>query len=197
MKKKLIGPMVIVAMLAFGFFISWADSSDSVDSSKATKPVEQTTTYEEPTTTPEVVEEEKTDPNEKYLYYDEYQLDQLAQTDYEEYLKAVDVITYHKKGKSAYEYVREKGWRYFAGTNWDGVFTYQSDVHYISDYNFRISYDYEDCYGYYVAYSSADIQNAYGAYINSCIYIYMSEWGDVTYVCYEESDGSLVELPIY
>ncbi len=184
MFKKL-SMVLLVIVLIISFTACGGD-----DETEETSQVENETTYEEPATTPEVEEEP----------VQEEEIDEAEPSDFEtreEYMNWVEDKIYKETGKTAYEYVREMGWKYFAGTNWDGVFTYQCDVHYIADYNFRLSYDDEDWYGYYVAYSSADIQNAYGAYINSCIYIYMNEWGDVSYVCYEESDGSLVELPIY
>lgn len=117
---------------------------------------------------------------------------------WDEYLKWADDWVYNSlaTGKSGYENAREKGWSYFAGTDWNSIFTFSSEVHYVLDYNFRTAREEESDYGTYVAYCSAEIQNAFGGVFNSHVYMYLDMWGEPSRLFYDEVDGSFTEIPL-
>lgn len=90
----------------------------------------------------------------------------------------------------------EKGQQYFASLDWNTVFPYGVKIHYIMDYNCTPVPEELADLGEYVAYSTAEITNGFGATYNSTIYLCMDEAGELTYAFYEEPDGSTSEIPI-
>lgn len=99
--------------------------------------------------------------------------------------------------KSEADIVSEMGQEWFQKIDWDNVFQYKSDVHYIMGYSCqKVTSDELKEYGDYVATSSADLQNGFGAEFTSTIYIFMDKNGIAQHVFYDEADGSSTEIPM-
>ena len=99
--------------------------------------------------------------------------------------------------KSEAEIVSDMGQEWFQKIDWDNVFKYKSDVHYIMGYSCqKVTSDELKQYGDYVATSTADLQNGFGAEFSSTIYIFMDTNGIAQHVFYDEADGSSTEIPM-
>ena len=99
--------------------------------------------------------------------------------------------------KSEAEIVSDMGQEWFQKIDWDNVFKYKSDVHYIMGYSCqKVTSDELKQYGDYVATSTAYLQNGFGAEFSSTIYIFMDTNGIAQHVFYDEADGSSTEIPM-
>lgn len=98
--------------------------------------------------------------------------------------------------KTPEQLASEMGQQWFTMINWDEVFKYKSDVHYIMDYQCIKTPDDLKKYGKYVAMAGADLQNGFGAEFKSTVYIFMDKDGIIKHVFYDEADGSSTEIPL-
>lgn len=99
--------------------------------------------------------------------------------------------------KTEEEVAYEMGQTWFQMVDWDSVFKYKADVHYIADYECqKVTSDELKQYGEYVAMAGADLQNGFGAEFSSTVYIFMDKDGIAKHIFYDEADGSSVEIPM-
>ena len=98
--------------------------------------------------------------------------------------------------KSPLENATEMGHWWFSNINWDSVFKYKHEIHYIVDYKCIETPDEFSEYGEYVGIAGADLQNGFGAEFSSHVYIFMDGNGVAQHVFYDEADGQSIELPM-
>ena len=105
-----------------------------------------------------------------------------------------EVTTEATTEQSEEDAVNEMGQNWFMNIDWEKVFPYKSDIHYIIGYSCQKTNKDFKKYGKYVATASADLQNAFGAEFESTIYIFMDKKGVAKHIFYDEADGTTTEI---
>ena len=169
--------IIITAIIAIGcigaVFSNGSDDDNDYTADTDTTEATEVIVEEETTEPTEATEEETTEPTE-----------------------ATEEET-TEPTKSQLEEVSDMGQYWFQHIDWDGVFKYKSDVHYIMGYSCqKVKSDELRKYGKYVAMADADLQNGFGAEFSSTIYIFMNKKGIAKHVFYDEADGSSTEIPM-